>query len=102
MGAADAKTSFWMACASSFLALVLLLIVYAGLFHTDLHRFMKRADFVANFVGFLGFAWSGVAIWIGREKEWSGGTMGLLWFAGLLAGFVFSAGFNWDYFGLPQ
>jgi hypothetical protein len=97
-GAAEAKSTFRIAVAASLLAAILLVVVYLG--NNDLNAFMQRAGRFDQVVGVLAFAASGVVVWWAREKDWTGGKTGLVWFVCLLAGFCFSAGFNWDYFGL--
>jgi hypothetical protein len=98
MGAAEARSTKRIAIGSSILALILLCVVYLG--NNDLNAFMQRAGRFDQVVGFLAFAASGVVVWYAREKDWTGGRTGAVWFVCLLLGFCFSAGFNWDYFGL--
>lgn len=96
-GAAEAKSNKIMLAVMAVVTLIVMLLVFV--FNTHLHLFANRAGWVMNVLGGLLFVASWVWLYFGAKNDWDA-KAGIGWFLLLLAGFVVSTGFNFDYFGI--
>lgn len=96
-GAAEAKTAKVILIAGAVITLVVMLCVFV--FDTDLRAFSRRAGLFPNIIGAACFVGSWVWLYIANKNEWES-KAAIGWLLLLIGGFLFSCGFNFNYFGI--
>lgn len=100
---ADAERKEWSIAkiVMGVVTILLFLMSYQNLFHTNLFYWHKQAGSVAGGFGILFYALSILCLWIEpwlSAKTQNESLWYIVWFAGIAAGLVVSCGFN---FSLP-
>lgn len=97
MGAADQKTLKTAKIIMAIVSVIFILLTFAGLFHTYLHMWMKKAGTAANVFGFIFFLASFAPLAFQAritDKTQKEGLFYIIWFICILLGVVVSCGFN--------
>lgn len=67
-------------------------------FNTQLKEHMQVASTFFNVLGVVFFAISAGSVWVINKFEWATPMLaGIFWLGGMLAGILFSCGFNFGY-----
>lgn len=95
-GAEEQKSETRMKIFLNVLTLLAFLCVFV--FNTQLKEHMQAASGLANLVGVIFFGLSVASVWVVNKFEWATPMIaGIFWLGGILAGILFSCGFNFGY-----